>query len=113
MAWAYEPTSEEFQEYVNWYHSRPPEVKAMIERFPPGCQVRTKEGHGYMCPGPGEVVPVYSYLTQDDGSVTMNVVSQLGFTAEVDPEKVEVVDSDPAFSMLARAKAAAPTEEAF
>lgn len=45
-----------------WLEERPPHVRSLAVRFPPGATVKAKDGQVLMVPAPGVTGEVYSYF---------------------------------------------------
>lgn len=69
-----------------WIRSRPPEIRALIRRFPPRCIVRARRP--LVVPAPGREGEVVSY---GEGSGTIGVEDGGGFRGHCDPDWLEVV----------------------
>lgn len=89
------PTDAEMAELLGFLRGLPPAVLEVAERFPPGAIVRAGDGHRLICPAPGKIGLVTSYLENDDDTVSVNVEggSVVGpIAAACDPDWLEVVE---------------------
>ncbi len=81
-------------ELEDWIASRPPSVRAMIERFPPACAVRAVQGKLLMAPRPGRVGVVVGYSEKfgpdrkPTGEVNVHVRCD-GWQGECQPDWIE------------------------
>lgn len=98
-----DPTDEQMRELAEWIGGMPPNVVAVMDRFPPAAYVQAKDGRRLIVPAPGERGTISTYLEHDDGTVSIRVEGQL-FDGDCDPERLEVIDSEEQFTLYARAK---------
>jgi hypothetical protein len=89
------------REKIKWIRSLPPVVQKLMLRFPPSAVVRAKKGQRLMCPAPGELGTIHSYMEDDRGaSIIVNVVGNSAM-GSCEPEWLEIVriagDLDGAF----------------
>ena len=95
--WIFSEGCENDPEVRGWIRSRPESIKALLIRFPPGCLVRTKEGHSYCIPAQGCVGFVASYFESGEIKVAHHPddPNLLAFANPIpglcDPDKLEVV----------------------
>jgi hypothetical protein len=88
--WTQEWQTDEFEpdaELIDWIKSRPDSVKKTMLIFPPACLVRANRL--LVCPAPGTIGVVYSYL--EDGSVFVLQHPASNMKAQCDFDWLEVV----------------------
>lgn len=56
-------------EAIDWLRAQPPEIQAVMRRFPPSCFVRTRDGVQLQVPREGRIGQVHAY--RDDGTITV------------------------------------------
>ncbi len=84
---------EDRQETVRWFLSRPRRVQKAALLIPPASKVKAVPGKSLVCPAPGVIGYVISYVENKDGTVSVRVTDGTwGAVCELD--WLEVVEID-------------------
>ena len=81
-------TEEEIEEQVALMQAQPPEVRAMLRRFPPQAKVRTVPGVALNCPPPGS----YGLVVIWKPDLLTVISPAVSFAAECRPDQLEVME---------------------